>query len=445
MRGRCLSRWLAALLAALALPAAAGAATVQSPSTGIAFSALAGEQNYVIVSPAATGIVRFVELGPELRAGFGCVQVDPRTVDCQARDRPAVIDLADTDDILEVTGGGIRVNARGGDGGDDLLAYGAGASTLDGGAGNDHLFGGLAADSISGGLGSDDLRGDVVSEGGDLRTSTTSGGDDLLIGGADTDSYEGGAGFDTISYADTPVPVTVVMPRPPEEGNTQTPGEGGQGEGMPPDVEGVIGSSGNDSLTGNRANNRLEGGPGNDTLTGNQGADLLAGGADGDTIFARDGQPDTISCGPNRTSRPPRSDTLDNDLVDGTPPADCETVTQGALNEGPNVRMSANRLRVRRNGRVAVRLSCPADLAIGCNGSLALRILPRSAPNGRAAARSDDYELAAGASAVVRLRLSRRERAALARRRRAARLTSVETGEFGPKTTIRTVRLRRAR
>ena len=79
------------------------------------------------------------------------------------------------------------------------------------------------------------------------------------------------------------------MPRPPEEGNTLTPGQGGEDEQLPPDVEGIIGGSGPDTLVGNRANNRLEGGPGNDTITGNEGADLLAGGGGGDTIFARDG------------------------------------------------------------------------------------------------------------------------------------------------------------
>jgi hypothetical protein len=434
-----------AVLGALALPGGAGASTVQSPTSGIAFSAAPGEENYVIVSPSGGGMVRLAELIIDLRAGFGCVQVDRRTVDCAPRGRAASFELGDGGDTLEVQSGGIPVTARGGEGNDSLLAFGAGASNLDGGGGNDHVFGGLAADSLSGGLGSDDLRGDVVAEGGELRTSAANGGDDLLTGGPDTDGYEGGPGFDTVSYADAILPVTAVLPRPPEEGGT-TPGQGGQDEGLPPDVEGVIGGAGADSLTGNRANNRLEGGPGNDTLRGNDGSDLLVGGADGDSIFARDGQLDSISCGPNRTSRPPRSDTLDTDLADGTPPADCETVTQGAIREGPNVRMSGGRLRVRRSGRVAVRLRCPSEVAIGCSGRLALRLLPAGrSPKSETSARSGAYELAAGGSARVRLRLSRRERAALRRRSRPARLTSVEAGEFGDKTTIRTVRLRRAR
>jgi hypothetical protein len=62
-----------------------------------------------------------------------------------------------------------------------------------------------------------------------------------------------------------------------------------------------------------------------------------------------------------------------------------------------------------------------------------------------AAAASRRYSLAAGRSSKVTLRLSRRELAALLRRSRVARLRSVETGEFGPKTTIGTVTVRARR
>jgi hypothetical protein len=439
---------LGSAFAVLALPAAATASDVNAPETGIVLTAAAGEQNYVTITPSPAGAdtVRLRELAIDLRAGFGCVQIDNRTADCPRRARRITVNLLDGGDTLELSGG-YSANANGGDGNDDLLAYDAGPSTLDGGGGNDHLFGGVAADRLLGGAGGDDLRGDVVFDGRSLVTSTSAGGDDMLLGGPDSDSYAGGPGADTVSYAHAVVGFTATLPRAADEGASE-PGQSGENELLPQDVEGIIGGSGADTLTGNRANNRLEGGPGNDTLTGNQGADLLAGGADGDSIFARDAVQDLITCGPNRTSKPLRSDTLDSDLADGTPPADCETVTQGALLEGPNVLMGKP-LWPRRDNRVGIRLRCPESVDIGCNGRVRLRLLRRPRAKGRdataAPAAASRYRLRAGGSKLVLLRLSRSERAALRRSRRPARLTSVEKGELGDKTTIRTVQLKRRR
>ena len=345
-------------------------------------------------------MLRLRETTTPLTAGFGCTQVDPRTVDCTLRSVPVTVEFGDNSDSLDVANGsGISVSARGGEGNDTLIAHGAGPSTLDGGGGNDHLFGGLGADTLSGGPGQDDLRGDVVFEGKEFVTSTASGGDDFLAGGPEDDQYAGGAGFDTISYADEIAQLRIVFPRSPDRG-VSDPGQGAQGEGLPQDIEGVIGGSGADSLKGNDADNRLEGGPGNDTLTGNDGADLLAGGTGGDSIFARDGESDLISCGANATGKRRKGDTLDFDLADGMAPADCETLTQGARLEGPNVRMSRRPLRVRRDGRVGVRLSCPRNLEIGCRGRLRLRLLPkpRAAPRSQVSARSPAYRIRAGRS-----------------------------------------------
>ena len=49
-------------------------------------------------------------------------------------------------------------------------------------------------------------------------------------------------------------------------------------------IENARSGSGNDTLTGNEAGNRLESGAGNDTLTGNGGDDFLIGGAGHDTL-----------------------------------------------------------------------------------------------------------------------------------------------------------------
>ena len=435
----------AAVLGTLGLPAIATASTVHSPDSGITLTAPPGERNFLSVAPSG-GMLRLHDDLADLIAGFACTQVDPRTVDCPPRGQPATFDLGDDRDELRVgTGTAIPIVARGGDGNDALIAFGAGPSNLDGGGGNDFLGGGDAADSLSGGPGSDQLRGDVSDANGTV--SSDKGGDDLLSGGPDTDSYDGGAGLDTVSYADATSVITAVLPRPPEEGNTTIPGQGGEGEGLPPDVEGVIGGPLADNLTGNNAGNRLEGGPGRDTLKGNKGSDLLAGGDGGDAIFARDSIPDLISCGTNGPSRLARPDTLDSDLADGTPPSDCETVTQGALLEGANVRMRGGLLRADRDGSVAVRLRCPRSVVIGCVGRLVLRIQSGrgSSPRSQAAARSRRYRIRRGRSKAVSLRLSRRERATLRRGVRLARLTSIEAGKLGRKTTIRTVRLRRTR
>jgi hypothetical protein len=434
---------LIAVLTVVALPATASASAVQSPDAGITFTAAAGEQNQLVVRPAPDpSMVRISEQTLDLTPGFGCTRVDSRTVDCARRGQPVMIELGDGGDMLEVPSGELPIVARGGDGDDTLLAYGAGVSTLEGGTGNDHLFGGLLADTLAGGPGGDDLRGDVVLDGKGFVTPKERGGDDVLAGGPDTDNYAGGPGLDTVSYADSIGPVTAVLAaRTVEEGGV-TPGQGGDSEALPPDVEGVIGGSGPDSLTGNRASNRLDGGPGNDTIRGNKGSDLLVGGAGGDSIFARDAELDSITCGANATGKNAKRDTLDMDLADGAPPADCETITDGAIDEGPNVLFVGAPKWPRADGRVGIRLRCPVKVKIGCNGKITLKLLAAT-DGARAAGSSGAYRIKAGDSKLVLVRLSRGERASLRRGARLARITSVEKGRFGPKTTVATVLLKR--
>lgn len=58
-------------------------------------------------------------------------------------------------------------------------------------------------------------------------------------------------------------------------------------------IENAIGGSGNDTITGNAANNELKGGGGNDTLNGGAGNDWLEGGSGIDQMFGGEGN-DTI-------------------------------------------------------------------------------------------------------------------------------------------------------
>lgn len=54
-------------------------------------------------------------------------------------------------------------------------------------------------------------------------------------------------------------------------------------------IENAIGGGGNDTLSGNAADNRLEGGHGNDTLSGGDGNDVLQGGSGNDMLYGGDG------------------------------------------------------------------------------------------------------------------------------------------------------------
>jgi Ca2+-binding RTX toxin-like protein len=219
--------------------------------------------------------------------------------------------------------------------GDDSLFGAAGMDTLYGGEGNDTLNGGSGADSLIGGAGNDtyiiDNSNDVVLEDSDegidtvitsadytvgnfienlVLTGTSAvngvgsevdnlltgndignllsglagndtlignGGDDTLIGGTGADSLIGGTGSDTASYRNAAAPVFASLAA--VASNTgEAAGDSYTG------IENLEGSSLNDSLVGDGANNILYGLEGNDSLFGGAGADTLYGGAGNDTL-----------------------------------------------------------------------------------------------------------------------------------------------------------------
>ncbi|MGE4428910.1 MAG: beta strand repeat-containing protein, partial [Solirubrobacteraceae bacterium] len=113
------------------------------------------------------------------------------------------------------------------------------------------------------GAGADDLSGEL--------------GDDELHGGAGADVLAGGDGSDTASYAESSAGVNVTVNA--TSGNT-----GGYAEGdQLYDMENLIGSAHDDTLTGDAGVNRLEGGAGDDLLIGGAGGDMLIGGLGDDT------------------------------------------------------------------------------------------------------------------------------------------------------------------
>src|SRR5262249_41112534 len=178
----------------------------------------------------------------------------------------------------------------------DSLFGGAGANIFFGGAGNDAMTGGIGIDTVdysssaagvtvnlnlsaavaqtsAGDASGDKLSGIENIIGSDTGNDTITGnsvantlsgqtGDDALIGGAGNDTLIGGAGNDTLagglgidmaSYAGSG-PVTVDL------SNTGAQGGGNDATGdVLSEIEGVIGSSGNDTLTSGIANNILSG------------------------------------------------------------------------------------------------------------------------------------------------------------------------------------------
>ncbi len=171
---------------------------------------------------------------------------------------------------------GDRSRLHGGSG-DDVVRGGRGSDTIYGEVGVDVLFGDRDDDFLFGGEGNDVLLGGP--------------GHDGLDGGAGADYLNGGDGIDSVSYSDSPVGpagegVTVSL-----ASSALVPGRGGHAVGdILLDIEGVIGSAGNDHLDAadNGSIDGLQGGAGDDTLRGGGagGPDHLDGGIGDDHLVA---------------------------------------------------------------------------------------------------------------------------------------------------------------
>jgi Ca2+-binding RTX toxin-like protein len=192
--------------------------------------------------------------------------------------------------------GSSGANVLSGGDGDDALQGGGGSDTLDGGAGADaasYAQSGtavnvnLATGAASGG----DAFGDILNSienliGSGLNDTLTGSsgvnvlsggnGDDTLQGGGGSDTLDGGAGADTASYAQSGAAVSVNLASGAMSGGDA------QGDILS-NIENLIGSAFNDTLTGNSGVNVLSGGNGDDMLQGGAGADMLTGGAGTDT------------------------------------------------------------------------------------------------------------------------------------------------------------------
>ena len=225
-----------------------------------------------------------------------------------------------TDYADSLTGNGVA-NSLVGLGNNDTLCGMDGDDTLQGGAGNDSLDGGAGVDrldysyrnapSFTSGItvhldtgtatASDETDTIVLGTAenvtgsdfddslfGDAKANVLNGGsgNDLMNGGAGNDTLAGGAGTDTLS-GDADMDVADFGDR---SGVTIHIGAyvSGDEDNVQETVERLVGSPGNDTVSGDLHNNYIDGGAGNDSLLGGEGDDTLVGGEGTDTLDGGD-------------------------------------------------------------------------------------------------------------------------------------------------------------
>ena len=160
-------------------------------------------------------------------------------------------------------------NSIAGGAGDDTIHAAAGADAIDGGTGNDSFTGDYNANYLGGGAGADTLLGSL--------------GSDTLSGGLGNDSLDGNGtsvdpyAVDVVDYTYATAGVTLSVGSI-NSSTAYTFSVGGSATDVDTlkNFEGIIGGSGNDSLTGDSNANYLSGGSGGaDTLSGGGGNDIL--------------------------------------------------------------------------------------------------------------------------------------------------------------------------
>lgn len=192
----------------------------------------------------------------------------------------------------------------------DYLGGSNSNNTLFGGAGNDTLFGSNGTDTavFSGVYANYTINGTTVidnvgTDGVDTLSSIErleflngiyQGGvftpyslDDIFIGTTAAQAFDGGSGFDTVNFSSSSAAVNIDL-----AAATSATGGYAQGDTFV-SIESLIGSSYNDQLRGNTANEVFYGGAGNDTIKGLDGNDTLYGDEGVDTLEGNNGN-DTL-------------------------------------------------------------------------------------------------------------------------------------------------------
>lgn len=157
-------------------------------------------------------------------------------------------------------------------------------NVINGTSGNDrNLDGTAAADQINGFGGKDDIDaggGDdqiLAGEGKDI-VHTGEGNDTVMAAlGDGNDVYDGESGIDTFDLSQISAATTINLDK-----GSATSSE--IGKDILRDFENIIGSSGNDTITGDKLGNLLHGGEGDDTISGLKGNDQLFGDVGNDSL-----------------------------------------------------------------------------------------------------------------------------------------------------------------
>lgn len=139
--------------------------------------------------------------------------------------------------------------------GNDVIVAGRGADRVLARAGRDLICAGDGADRAFGGPGGDRVFGGP--------------GGDFLAGAPGNDASFGGSGVDIATFEASTGPVVADL--------ILDSSSGPEGDDLIAQVEGLIGSRGDDTLVGDAMRNALIGGNGGDGLAGRAGRDVLAG------------------------------------------------------------------------------------------------------------------------------------------------------------------------
>lgn len=153
----------------------------------------------------------------------------------------------------------------------DTVFFGSSTYTFNTGLGIDLVSYRFASSSVSVDVGSGLITGAEIFEGSAFDDSLIGTlGTEIFIGGAGADNINGGGGLDSVWYLTSSAPVNVSLA-------TQS-ATGGDAEGDHfTSIENVLGSFYDDTITGDGAANKLEGGAGNDTIYGGDGDDVIYG------------------------------------------------------------------------------------------------------------------------------------------------------------------------
>jgi Ca2+-binding RTX toxin-like protein len=269
---------------------------------------LGSESNDQLTFERINGQVVVTEmLGGPLHAGAHCSQTAVNVVTC-------------------VPGAPLRYLVAWGGGGNDELTMTSGfprdfTAHLDGGEGDDRLVGAdgddvlfsgrSGADFLDGGPGDDALISESYADERQKSGSQYGGGADTLVGRGGNDQlvcdypcgghyYSGGPGFDIAGFArvgERSIHAQLAGPirnadKSPFFGRAFLPNVCNvdqYGTRLEADLEVLEGSTGNDKLLGNNADNVIWGRQGNDILRGFDGNDVLLGHEGNDQLFGGDG------------------------------------------------------------------------------------------------------------------------------------------------------------